>query len=385
MARKVGIVGVGWSGFVSAYKETRGESEKSFSAIKRALDMAGLSITDVDASFYGCGDAFTGTNRIHRTVDAFGQYYNKPMVHVFTGGSAGIVTMKVGYQHIASGLYDIVLIYGASEGGNALEGQQILNTASPPLFEKFFGVGAIHMAALCAAGYMAKYGATEEDYALAAAKSYVAGAQNPYAQIRKAYTVEEILASPVVVWPLRLREICPLTSGGTALVLASEEKAKELTDTPVWIKAIGSITDTWLSGYRDYHRFANLKILAQRLYSQVGIKNPRKQIDVAELFNVFSSHELLQYEAFGLCEEGKAVELLRSGATSIGGDMPVNMSGGMLCTNAGTASQLFRAGELALQLMGKYEGIQVKSPEIGLAHNTGGNLWQFHSAVILSR
>lgn len=385
MARKVGVIGVGYANFGLAYSEPREESQLAFTAIKRALDMAKITISDVDASFYCIGDAFQGTNRLQRTIDAFGQAYNQPAVHIFTGGSAGIATMKEGYQYIASGLCDIVLLYGGNDFSSIVDGQQILNTASPPLFEKQFGVGALHMGAFHASSYMRKYGATEEDYAIAAAKSFATGSRNPYAHIKKKYSVEEVLASPMMAWPLRQRECCPLSSGGTAIVMAFEEKAKELSDTPVWIKAIGGIGDTWLSGYRQYGQFDTLKVLARKLYEKAGIKNPRKDIDVAELFNVFSSHELLQYEAFGFCEEGKAVELLRSGATSEGGDLPVNMSGGMLCTNAGVASQLGRPAELALQLMGKFEGVQVKSPEIGLAHNCGGNHWQFHGAVIMSR
>lgn len=385
MTRKVAIIGVGYSKFVPAHKETREESQIVFGAVKRALDMAGIPISDVEATVYSSGDAFAGCNRIYRTIDAFGQAFGRPAVENFTGGSAGISTIKIGYQYIASGMYDIVLIYGGNDFGAAVDGQQILNTASPPLFEKSFGVGAIHMATLHATSYMMRYGATESDLAIAAAKCYEAGSKNPYAQIRKGYSVEDILASDMTVWPLRLREICPMSSGGTALILASEEKAKELGQTPVWIKAIGGIGDTWLSGYREYGQFDNLKILAKKVYEKAGITNPREQIDVAELFNVFPSHEIMGYEAFGFCKEGKGIELLRSGATSIGGDIPVNMSGGLLCANAGVASQLARPAEVALQLMGKSEGIQVDSPEIGLAHNTGGNLWQYHSAIILNR
>lgn len=385
MSGKVAIIGVGYSDFLPAHKETREESQIVFTAVKRALDMAEISISDVEASVYSSGDAFAGCNRLYRTIDAFGQAFQRPAVENFTGGSAGISTVKIGYQYIASGLYDIVMIYGGNDFGAAVDGQQILNTASPPLFEKSFGVGAIHMASLHATSYMMKHGATEEDLAIASAKSYAAGAKNPYAQVRKNYTVDDVLASDMTVWPLRLREICPMTSGGTTLILASEEKAKTLSKTPVWIKAIGGIGDTWLSGYREYGQFANLKILAKKIYAEAGITDPRKQFDVAELFNVFPSHEIMAYESFGLCEEGKALELLRSGATSIGGDIPVNMSGGLLCTNAGVASQLARPAEIALQLMGKSEGIQLDSPKLGLAHNTGGNLWQYHSAAILSR
>ena len=116
-----------------------------------------------------------------------------------------------------------------------------------------------------------------------------------------------------------------------------------------------------------------------------GIKNPRKEIDVAELFNPFSPFELWEYEGLGFCDEGKGAELVREGVTDIGGELPVNMSGSTLCTNSGISASLSRIGDVALQLMGKFEGAQVKSPEVGLAHAWGGNLGQFNCVTILSR
>ena len=126
-------------------------------------------------------------------------------------------------------------------------------------------------------------------------------------------------------------------------------------------------------------------ILANKLYDEVGIKNPREEIDVIEFFNAFAHYDLLGYEALGLCGEGEAVKLLRDGATDMDGDIPVNPTGSVLCTNGGIASAITRHAEIALQLMGKAKGIQVKSPEVGLAHTWGGNDGQFHTLAILSR
>ena len=385
MLRRVAIIGVGYTTYGSIRSETREKSQIAFAAAKSALDMAGISIADINATVFGTVDGFEGTNRIDRTIDAFGQGYNAPVVLVNTGGTAGASAFKEAYHYIASGLYDIVLVYGSSTCGEVVDMQQILNTASPPLFEKCFGLGALQMAAFYCTRYMYEYGATEEDYALVAAKNHKVAAKNPYAHIRKGYSVEEVLASPMIGWPLRLYEICPISSGAAALVLASEEKAKELSDTPVWVRAIGCSTDTFQTGYKDYKGFWELKILCQKLYPAAGIKDPRKEIDVAEVFNPFSPFELWEYEGLGFCDEGKGSESVREGVTDIGGDLPVNMSGGTLCTNSGISASLSRIGDVALQLMGKFEGVQVKSPEVGLAHAWGGNLGQFNCITILSR
>ncbi|MDY6852509.1 MAG: thiolase family protein, partial [Thermodesulfobacteriota bacterium] len=241
-----------------------------------------------------------------------------------------------------------------------------------------------HMGALYAAGYMRKYNVSESDMALVAAKNHKAAAGNPYAHIRKGYTHEEIINSPFVAWPLHLYELCPVSSGAVAMVFASEEKAKELSDKPVWVKAMSSIADTFLTGYRTYKGFPQLKMLADRIYDKVGITNPRKEIDIAELFNPFAPFELLQYEALGFCGKGEAIDLVREGATDNDGDIPCNPSGGTLCTNSGISASVTRHAEIVLQLMGKAEGRQVESPKVGLAHSWGGNDGQFHTICIFS-
>lgn len=385
MDRKVAIISVGNTEYTSIRRETRSKAELAFAAIKSALDNVGLSIGDIEALVFTSVDGFEGNVRPSRTLDAFGQGYNIPLIDVNTGGTAGGSGIKEAVHLISAGLYDLVLVYGSPTFGEVVDNQQVLNTASPAIFEKPFGLGAAHMGALYGARYMREYNATEEDFALVAAKNHKVAVSNPYAHLRKGYTVEEILASPMVAWPLRVYECCPVSSGAVAMIFASEGKAKELCETPVWVKAISSITDTFLSGYKVYKDFEKLKILANKIYSMVGIKNPREEIDVIEFFNPFAPFELLGYEALGLCGEGKAVRLLREGATDLGGDIPVNISGGVLCTNSGISAAVLRHAEVALQLMGKADGRQVKSPELGLAHSWGGNNGQFHTLAILSR
>lgn len=384
MDRKVAIIGIGNTEYTSIRRETRSKAELAFAAIKSALDSVGLSIGDIEALVFTSVDGFEGNVRPSRTLEAFGQGYNIPLIDVNTGGTAGSSGIKEAVHLISAGLYDLVLVYGSPTFGEVVDIQQIINTATDSIFEKPFGLVGAMGGALYAARYMREYDAKEEDFALVAAKNHRTAASNPFAHLRKGYTVDEILASPIVAWPLRVYECCPVSSGAVAMVFASEEKTKELCDTPVWVKAIGTITDTFISGYKVYKDFDKLKILANKIYSMVGIKNPREEIDVVELFNAYAPFEFLGYEALGFCGEGEGVKLLREGATDLDGDIPVNPSGGVLCTNSGIAASVTRHAEVALQLMGRAEGRQVKSPEIGLAHTWGGSNGQFHTVAILS-
>jgi len=388
MSRKAAVIGVGNTTYTSAKRDTRERSELGAACVASALDFVGrgLSIEDIDAVYFASVDAFEGVQRPETSMDCFGQSFNKPTFSVHTGGTAGGSAFKEAYHSVKSGLFDIVIVYGACTTGATVEAQQILNSASPPLIEKPFGIGAIHMAAYYLMRYKLENNISDDDFAIVASKSHKHAVNNPYAHIRKGYTKEEILASPIVCSPIRLYEICPVSSGATCIVIANEDKAKELSDTPVWIKAADSITDTYLSGYREYKDFNKLKILAKRVYDKVGIKNPLEDIDYAELFNPFSAFEYVAYEALGFCDAGEAPRLVREGITDLGGKLPCTLSGGTLCTNAGISASVSRHAETALQLMGKVEGgRQVENARIGLAHSWGGNLGQFHTLAVLSR
>ncbi len=388
MARKVAVIGVGNTPYTSVKREVREKSEVGRACIKSTLDFVGngLTLSDIDAVYFTTVDAFEGVNRPERSMDCFGQEMNIPNYFVNTGGTSGGSTIKDAYRAVAAGIYDIVLVYGSSSLISTVDAQQILNSASPPMIEKPSGIGAIHIAAYFLNTYIDEFGATAEDFAMVSAKSHKHAANNPYAHVRKGFTVEQILESPVIVSPVHLLEICPVSSGACSMIIASEEKAKELSDTPVWIKAISSITDSFTIAYRDFRGFRMLKLLAEKVYEKAGIKDPLKEIDYAEVFNPFGPFELLEYEALGFCGPGEAPSLVREGVTDLGGELPVNLSGGTLCTNSGVAASVTRHAETCLQLMGKVEGDrQVKDAKLGLSHSWGGNMGQFNTLAIFSR
>jgi len=358
--------------------------ELAFSAVKNALDHAELHQDALDAAIFTTADGAEGTNRIERTLEALGQSLNIPVLTVWTGGTGGGSAFKAAAELVQSERYDDVLVYGSPTFDSAIEAQQFLNTAAPPLFEKPF-IGAAHMGAFYATAYMEEYGATDEDFARVAAKNYRHAENNPWAH-RSGFTTDDVLESPMVVSPLRVLGTCPVTSGSTAVIVSSEETVENNDNDPVTVDGIDASTNTFLTGYRTYEQFHKLDGLADRVFEQAGIKDPYAEIDVAELFNPYIPFEYMQYEALDFCEPGEGPELLRSGATELDGEVAVNPSGGVISTNSGTQASVARHGEIALQLMGQAGDRQVDgSPEVGVAHTWGGNDGQFHTLAVLSR
>jgi len=387
MTRDVAVVGVGYSdpdSFTDYRESTMSKEEQAYDAIAEALEHGNVEPADVDATMFTTVDGFEGTFRVERTLEVLGMGHDVPVFSINTGGTAGGSGVKVAYEYIASGEYDVAVVYGSPTFDSVLEGQQVMNTAAEPLYERHF-VTAIQMGALPSSAYMDAYGPTEDDFATVAAQNYESAALNPYAHRNRARTTEEILDSPIVSWPLRRAMTCPVSSGSAAMVMVSEEMAHELRDAPVWIDAIDSISNTFSSGYRTYEWFPKLNTLAGRVYDNADIDDPRSELDVAETFNPYIPFEMMEYEALEICERGEAKHLVREGATARDGDIPFNPSGGVLSTNSGICASLSRHTEIVLQLMGEAGDRQISGTERGIAHSWGANLGQFHQLAVFSR
>jgi acetyl-CoA C-acetyltransferase len=166
--------------------------------------------------------------------------------------------------------------------------------------------------------------------------------------------------------------------------LASEEKAKQLTEMPVWIKGVGWSVDDYFLGDRNFLN-GGLKRAAQKAYAMAGISKPLGEINVAEICEPYSYQELLWYEQLGFCREGEGGKFIDKGMTSLDGKLPVNPSGGVLAANPYVARGLIRIAEAALQVMGEAENRQVPDVKTALAHSTHGLAGQHHSVVILGK
>ncbi|MGV9834108.1 lipid-transfer protein [Nocardia niigatensis] len=299
---------------------------------------------------------------------------------------------------ILAGLTDVALVIGADTTPKGFFQPVGGERRDDPDWLRFHLLGATNPIyfALYARRRMALHGATLEDFAAVKVKNARHGLNNPYARYRKEVSAEEVAASAIVSDPLRLLDICATSDGGAALVLTSMEYARKhgIAD-PVRIRALSTVTPTFPKTVIDLPDFATDSALAvepssrvfrsaiaDAAYEEAGI-GPA-DLSFAEVYDLSTALELDWYEDIGLCETGGAEELLRSGATTLGGRVPVNPSGGLACFGEAIPAQaIAQICELTWQLRGQADGRQVEGARAGIAVNQG--LFGHGSAIIATR
>ncbi len=309
--------------------------------------------------------------------------------------ASGSQALEAARTQILAGRADLALVVGADTTPKGFLAPVKGERPDDPDWLRFRLFGATNPAyfALHARRRMARYGTTEEDIAAVRVKNGRHGLENPNARYRKAFSLEEVLASPMVCDPLRLYEICATSDGGAALVLGSLEYARNRGLRPVTIEAISTITPTFPSTQLELPDMAtdsaaavamppmNFKpAVIEAAYQEAGI-GP-EDIGVAEVYDLSTAMELDWYEALQLCPEGEGHRLLREGATTIGGRVPVNPSGGLSCFGEAVPAQaLAQVCELTWQLRGQAGVRQVNNARYGITANEG--LFGHGSSVIL--
>jgi acetyl-CoA C-acetyltransferase len=340
MQAKIGIIG---SGLVQFQGEVSLGSDEVVSHVSRsALKMAGITSQNLDAVVISSVDAYDGITISNGLMAPAAGGYEKDTTRIGGGGVAAIISACAS---ILSESAEIVLVAGAD--AVVYDDPAVSNASYDPFFRRPVGLFNIPSYALMSTALL-KEGITERDFALVAAKNYHRAAQNPFAHRKADYSVDDILSSIMIFWPLRALEIGPISKGGAALVLASERKTKELTDTPpVWIAGIGAGSNQYYGGWSDLLEMKALKHSCQKAYKMAGITNPASEIDVVELFNPFAPYEFLAYEALGLFRRNEILELMRNGKISPEDNKPVNPSGGALGTNPPNCGGIFRTIQAA--------------------------------------
>jgi acetyl-CoA C-acetyltransferase len=386
---RVGIIGIGQSNF-TARRNDASYPDLVREAVVLALKDAALELDDIEAVVYSLSpDSMVGIGNAERIgVDAVGAK-NKRFLRINTGGATGISSVISAYYHVAAGACDVVLTAGADKVGECGDSQTVLNKIWDPTYERQLPLGTITMLAMSAVRYMHKYGMTEEDMARVTVKNRMHAAKNPHAHLRKETTIDEVMASRLIAWPIKLMDCCPQSSGGGAMVLASEKYIRDRNLEAVWITGVGHCSETYYLGDRmgrgfiaDHADAYALKRSFERSYAMAGIRDPQKQVDVAELYAPFSNTEYHSIEATGLAGLGESVVQLRAGRFSLGGEIPVNPSGGTLCTNAIAVTAMMRAAEIALQVWGRAGERQVPGAKLGIASGNGGDHQFFGTMVI---
>jgi acetyl-CoA C-acetyltransferase len=390
-ATNVGVIGVGQSEYVTR------RTDVTFPELVRegallALDDAGITMADVDAVVFPLApDALIGVGNGERwCVEALGAS-GKPFMRVNNGGATGMSAIIAAWTHVASGMFDVVLVAGADRVSESGSAQSVLNKMWDVGYERPVPLNTITMLALSATRYMRAYGSDETDMARVTVKNRRHASLNPKAHLRTPVTVEEVLASRTLAWPIKLGDACPSSTGAAGAVLVSERFARAHGLKPAWIRGIGQNTETFWMGDRvgpqlvaDHGDADALAVAFERAYAQAGVTDPVTQLDVAELYAPFSSVELHAIEAAGLCEKGESPKRLAQGHFALGaGGCVVNPSGGVLCSNPIAVTGVARLAEAAIQVLGRAGQHQVPGARTAVASAIGGD-HQFYSALVLS-
>lgn len=388
MATRAVIAGVGITPATSPRKQTSSSLELVQEAVWGALQHSGASPDSLDGIVIGNIDGFEGTVLgAKHLVRRLGLGTELPVSILNTGGTTGGNLVQVAARQVRAGDRRRVLVIGGPTFFGAEDLQSAINTNSPMVVEQPLGMGAYHMGAFYPSAYTERFGATVEDFAVSAVQDHEHASRNPYAHLRNTLTVEDVAGAKPLSYPLTMAMVCPVSTSANAVLVCTEGSTDDLRPTPVLIRAMATSSDPYLGGGKnDFASMENLAILAQKVYQLADVRNPREEIDVVEVFSPYAPMQPMQLEALGFAPPGGGIDLIRSGATRIDGHVPVNLSGGPLCTNAGVAGELAPIVYVALQLMGDApEAMQVAGARRGLAHGTGGTFFQFENLAILER
>ena len=347
---------------------------------KGVLDKAGLKRSEVGCVVIASSDIFHSGLSCANAIDWDGA--GAFMVEG-TRAEDSMFAFIYACMRIMSGHFDTVLVTSIVKGSENPENDTLTGFFADPFYMRPLGINETTAAAMQMREYMQRCNITEEQCAKVVVKNLGNALFNPYAHIKKRVTVDDVLNSDVVSDPLKALECAPKSEGVASILLAAEDKAKKLTDKPVWVKGFGTSMDHFNLGDRDLLN-GQLKIAAGRAYKMAGIRNPKKEIDVAEICEPYAFQELLWCEKLGLCGDGEGGKLIDSGVTQMHGASPVNPSGGVLAMNPYVSRGLYRLIESAMQISGSAGEHQVdKKVKTALAHGTHGFAGQCHSLVIL--
>ncbi len=372
------VVGIGQSKY-SKRREDLSIDGLVREAALRALEDAELRFSDIDAIVIGkAPDALEGVIMPELSLaDALGAV-GKPIHRVHTAGSVGAATAISACTLVESGMYQRVLTvcYEKQSDGNATwalgggrSGSQGAGGSFAPWIRK----------------YITKSRAPEHIGWKVAVKDRKNALKNPYAHLHlHDISIEKVRESPMLWDPLHFLESCPSSDGAAAMVLTNAEGAKRAPRRPAWVIAHAKRTETIQFPGRDPVKPAAGVECAKALYKKAGITDPRRQIDCAELYVPFSWYEPMWLEGHLICEEGDGWRMTDSGATELGGDFPVNMSGGVLSSNPIGASGMIRCLEAASQVRGTAGDYQVEGARVALGHAYGGGANYFAMWIVSS-
>lgn len=394
--RQVAVVGAGMTRF-GKYLD-RSMKELAREAVENAIQSAGIEKTALEAAAVGNAVAglVTGQECIRGQVVLREMGIGGiPVINTENACASSSTAFHLAWLYVASGMYDTVLAVGMEKLfhaekkrtfdaiGSAIDLERAEDFAREMSGEQAVGAGESRSVfmdyyANLARRHMLRYGTTKEQFAQIAAKNHTNGSLNPHAQYQTPRTIEDILAAPLIAEPLTRMMCSPIGDGAAAVVVTTAEKARQLTDKPVYVKAsvLGS------SEEHDPDAPGIVAKVAEKAYAMAGI-GP-KELQVIEVHDATAPAELLAYEDLGLCGLGEGAKLVTDGTTTLSGQIPVNPSGGLLAKGHPVgATGVAQISELFWQLRGEAGKRQVEGARVGLAENGGGVLGGENAAAAI--
>jgi acetyl-CoA C-acetyltransferase len=351
-------------------------------AIDRALLDAGLAHDDIDAVVLGkAPDQLEGVMQPDQFLAGAVGAHMKPLLRVHTAGSVGATTALTAATHVESGLYRRVLTvaFEKQSEGNAMWALSPNFAFAAPMVAGAGGYFAPHIR-----DYMNRTGAPPHIGPLIAVNARENAGRNEYAHLREPMTLDDVMNSPMLWDPIRYLETCPSSDGAIALVIADEDSAKKGPRKPAWIKGGATYAEAMGVPGRDQVDPRAGRACAKAVYEAAGISNPWTEIQTAEIYVPFSWYEAMWLENLGFCDVGEGWKVVDRGEQKFGARLPINPSGGVLCTNPIGASGMLRVGEAALQVMGRAGEHQVGGVRNALGHAYGGGTQYFSMWIVSS-
>lgn len=381
MAGRVGIVAVAQTKFEGKTLDKH-TAELMYDVTRDVMGQTGLEFKEgsIDSTVAASYDLLSGPAGAYMFLGYVVGAYQREDERVLEDGALAVY---YGAMQILSGHCDTVLLVSYTKE-SAIDKNLYEWVGMDQIYQRRIGLDFVSAAGLQAMRYTTKYGITPEQCAKVVVKARKNAGNNPNAMCRDSLTVDDVLRSAMLCDPIRVQEAKPTpVDGACAMILASEERARKLTDKPVWITGLGNCYDHHDLGWRELADCEALTTAAQRAYKMAGIKDPMKEFDVAEISEQYSYQELLWSEGLGFCGKGEGGKLIDSGKTDMGGELPINPSGGMLSGLPVCVAGMQRAAECVLQLRGEAGARQVSGAAKAVAHGVDGPAGQLQCVITL--
>jgi acetyl-CoA C-acetyltransferase len=342
--------------------------EGAYLDLVESVDKGVNPTRDIDAIWYGtldiASEGASGASVAHATG-----LFEKPATQIVNACATGSDSFRNAVQAVKAGDAEVALVIGAEKMLDSTAG--LIGSAALERVWRGRGVTMPAFFGMRATRHMDQYETTREQIAQVSVKNHENGVKYPHAHQQFECSVDDVMDSPTVSYPLNLYDCCPVTDGACAVLVASEDRADEFTDDPVRVAGYGLASDSFMRGDDlALTNFPASRHASNMAYERSGYGPD--DIDVAEVHDCFSITELITYEDLGFCEQGKGGQFVEEGRASLDGDTPVNPSGGLLSKGHPIgATGVAQIAEIFEQLRGEAGDVQVDAPEVGMQHNIG--------------